>query len=157
MESGGVKRANIQFVESDIKLAVKMIDELSTPMEVLYYLLDHRRINSFVFILVSANDIDTYKVLQKQKRNTDLLFKIDEGESLYALLCQETKVDGGYMFAERIIRSLAQDKASSIYCTVLEVRTNRYQIKDIIFKGLESYLNTRDEKNEGQVVIKTLQ
>ena len=157
MESGGAKRANVEFVESDIKLAVRMIDELSTSIEVLYYLLDHRRINSFVLVLVSADDIDTHKILKSEKRNTDLLFCIDEEEKLHALLCQETKVDGGYVFADRIVRKLDLEKATSIYCTVLEVRTNKYQIKDIIFRALESYLQLVHEEKEGQIVIKTLQ
>ena len=157
MESGGAKRANIEFVENDIKLAVKMIEELSTPIDVLYYLLDHRRINSFVLILVSADDIDTHQVLHSEKRDTDLLFCIDGEEKLHALLCQETKVDGGYMFADRLVRRLESENATSIYCTELEVRTNRYQIKDIIFRALESYLHSQAEEKEGQIVIKTLQ
>lgn len=157
MESGEARRANIQFVENDIKLAVRMLDELTPTLEVLYYLLDHRRINSYVLLLVSAEEVDVYNLLNKEKRNTDLLFCIDEKEKLHALLCQETKVDGGYMFSERILRRLSVEKGKSIYCTVLEVRSSSHKIKDTIFRALEIYLKAKEDGLEGQISIKALQ
>jgi hypothetical protein len=158
MAESGVKarRADLAFNENALKLAVGMIDKLTTSIEVLYYLLDHRRLNSFVLILVSAEDIDTHTVIEKEKRDTDLLFCLGEEHNAHALLCQETKVDGGYMFADRIVRRLSEEKGSDIYCTLLEVRTTNYKIKDIIFRALETYLKAKQEGNEAEIVVKTL-
>lgn len=156
-ESGTkVRRAEVAFNEQEIKLAVTMIDKLMTPIEVLYFLLDHRRLNSFVLILVSAEDIDTYTILQKEKRETDLLFSLGEEYGLYALLCQETKVDGGYMFAKRVANRLGEEKGNSIFCTVLEVRTTAYDIKQIIFRALETYIKAKHEGCENEIIIKSI-
>ncbi|MFT7880042.1 MAG: hypothetical protein ABXS91_06555 [Sulfurimonas sp.] len=158
MAESGVqaRRADLAFNESAIKLAVGMIDNLTTPIEVLYYLLDHRRLNSFVLILFSAEEIDTHTILEKEKRDTDLLFCLGEAHNVHALLCQETKVDGGYMFADRLVRRLTQEKASAICCTVLEVRSTNYQIKDIIFRGLETYMKAKQEGPDGEIVVKSI-
>ena len=156
-ESGEkARRADLAFNENEIKLAVDMVDKLTTPMEVLYYLLDHRRLNSFVLILVSAENIDTHKILQSEKRDTDLLFCLGDGHNVHALLCQETKVDGGYMFADRIVRKLKVENGISVFCSVLEVRTTQYKIKDIIFRGLETYMKAKQQEQEGEIVIKTI-
>ena len=156
-ESGTkVRRADVAFNETEIKLAVNMIDKLTTPIEVLYFLLEHRRLNSFVLILVSAEDIDTYTILEEEKRETDLLFSLGEEYNLYALLCQETKVDGGYMFAKRVVNRLDEEKGSSIFCTVLEVRTTTYDIKHIIFRALETYMKAKQEGLESEIVIKSI-
>ncbi|MDM5270943.1 hypothetical protein PGH07_01980 [Sulfurovum sp. zt1-1] len=157
VESGAkARRADLAFNETEIKLAVDMVDKLTTPMEVLYYLLEHRRLNSFVLILVSAENIDTHTILQNEKRDTDLLFCLGEEHGVHALLCQETKVDGGYMFAERIVKRLTLEKGTSIYCSVLEVRTTTYKIKDIIFRGLETYMKALHEEQIGEIIIKTI-
>lgn len=158
MAESGIKarRADLAFNEKAIKLAVSMIEYLTAPIEVLYYLLDHRRLNSFVLILVSAEDIDTHTVLAKEKRDTDLLFCLGEEHKVHALLCQETKVDGGYMFADRIVRRLTEEKAHAICCTVLEVRSTNYKIKDIIFRGLEIYMKAKQEGSNGEIVVKSI-
>ncbi|HEO98369.1 MAG: hypothetical protein JW682_08130 [Campylobacterales bacterium] len=157
VESGTrTRRVDVAFNEKEIKLAVGMIDELTTPIEVLYYLLDHRRLNSFVIILVSAENIDTHRILQNEKRDTDLLFCLGEEHGIHALLCQETKVDGGYMFAKRVVNRLREEKGSSIFCTSLEVRTTTYDIKDIIFSALETYIKAKQEENAGEIIIKSI-
>ncbi|MGC9350395.1 MAG: hypothetical protein ACP5D3_00210 [Sulfurovum sp.] len=156
-ESGAkARRADLAFNENSIKLAVDMIDKLTTPIEVLYYLLDHRRLNSFVLILVSAEEIDTHAVLSQEKRDTDLLFCLGEEHQVHALLCQETKVDGGYMFADRIVRRVTEAKGSAICCTVLEVRSTNYKINDIVFRGLETYLRAKQEIKDGEIVVKSM-
>ena len=81
---------------------------------------------SFVLMLMTAKDIDLQALLTEEKRDTDILFEIDKEESLYVMLCQDTKVDGGYRFAERIIRNILLDNGNDIYCTELEIRATHY-------------------------------
>ena len=45
------------------------------------------------------------------------------------MLCQDTKVDGGYHFAERIIKHIISKEGTDIYCAEVEVRSTRLSSK----------------------------
>lgn len=92
----------------------------------------------------------------KEKRDTDILFEIDEEASLYAIVCQNTKIDGGYYFADRVLRSMILDKGEDIYCTELEVRTTVHNIKYVILKLIETFIKSKQDKKQGEIVFKTL-
>ena len=96
------RRSHVRFNGNDIALATKMHDELSNTIDIIYYLMDRGDERSFVIMLMSAENIDVKALLDEQKRDTDILFEIDEASSLYAVICQDTKIDGGYHFAERV-------------------------------------------------------
>ena len=149
-------RDHIRFDGNDISLAAKMLDKLSTTIDIIYYLMDRGEERSFVVMLVSAQNIDVKTLLTKQKRNTDILFEIDEEASLYAIVCQDTKIDGGYHFADRVVRDLTVNKGEDIYCTELEVRTTAHDIKYVIFKLIETFIKTKQDKKQGEIVFKTL-
>ena len=150
------RREKLRFNENDIKIAVSMIEQMGTTLDVMYYLLDHHSENAFVIVLISAEDVNVHELLHKGKRDTDLLFCLDEENGLHALICQETKVDGAYAFAERVTKNLIAEKGRAVYCTELEVKTTKYPVKDIIFKVLESYLRAKDEEKDGEIVFKTI-
>ncbi len=151
-----MQRDHIRFNGSDISLAAKMLDKLSTTIDIMYYLMDRREERSFVVMLVTAQNIDVKTLLIKEKRNTDILFEIDEEASLYTIICQDTKIDGGYHFADRVLRSMILNKGEDIYCTELEVRTTTYNIKYVIFKLIETFIKSKQEKKQGEIVFKTL-
>ena len=155
-ETKQMRRPSLRFNETEIKLALSVIEQLEKPIELMYYLMDRENEKPFVIMLISANDVALDDLLIKQKRDTDLLFEINDNKNLYAIICQETKVDGGYRFAERILRSLVEDNASDVYCTEIEVRSTRYDKKEVIFKAIESYIRSVKEVKEGEIIFRSL-
>ena len=104
---------------NEIQLAVKMLDKLEAMIDIIYYMMENENQQAFVLMLLTAKDTELSTLLDREKRETDILLEIDKEEPLYAMLCQDTKVDGGYRFAERLIRNIQLDKGSDIYCTCL--------------------------------------
>lgn len=149
-------RNNIQFNGNDITLAAKILEKLSGTMDIVYYLMNRWDGRTFVLMLVSAKNIDLGKLLEKEKRDTDILFEIDKENSLYALVCQDTKIDGGYYFAERLLQHMQSDNAKDIYCTDLEIRTTNHDIKFVILKLIETYMKSKEEGRSNEIVFKSL-
>jgi len=151
-----LKKENIRFSGDDISIAATMLDKISTTMDIIYYLMGRGEERAFVIMLLSAKNIDLDKLLRHEKRNTDILFEIDKEKSIYTIICQDTKVDGGYRFAKRIMKKVIEQEASEIYLTELEVRTTRYDVKYIIFKLLETFLKTKVDKKDKEIVYNSL-
>ena len=147
---------HVRFERNDISLATKMIDQMANTIDILYYLMDRGEERSFVVMLVSAQNIDLKTLLIKEKRNTDILFDVDEEASLYAIICQDTKIDGGYHFAERMLRSIISNKGEDIYCTELEVRSTSHNIKYVVFKLIETFIKAKQDKKDGEIIFNTL-
>lgn len=149
-------RGNIRFNGNDIVLAANMLDALSTTVEIVYYLMSRGEERSFVLMLITAEGVDVGSTLEAQKRDTDILFEIDKEQSVYAVICQDTKIDGGYHFGERVMRHMKEEKAIDPYCIELEVRTTTHDIKYIIFKVIEELIRAKQEKRSGEIIFKTL-
>lgn len=149
-------RSNIQFNGNDITLAAKILEKLSGTMDIVYYLMNRGEGRSFVLMLVSAKNIDMGTLLENEKRDTDILFEIDKEDSLYALICQDTKIDGGYYFAERLVHHMQLDNATDIYCTDIEIRTTNHEIKFVILKLIETYMKSKEEGRSNEIVFKSL-
>jgi len=150
------RRPSLRFNESKIKLILDVMENMEKPLELMYYFLEKDPRKIFVMMLISANDVNVEEVLIKEKRDTDILFGIEEGRNIFALVCQETKVDGGYRFAERILRTLKKQEAKDIYCVEIEVRNTRYSGKDVIIKSVEKYIMAENEKREGEIHFHSL-
>jgi len=151
-----VRKHSLRFNADEIVLAVKMIEKLEKTVEVVYYLMEHEGVESFVLLLLSAKDVDMNKLLEYEKRDTDILFEINKDEATYVMLCQDTKVDGGYRFAERIIKHIESEEGTEIYCTEVEVRSTRYSIKNVIFKLIETHIKSKVENKTTEIVYKSL-
>jgi len=151
-----IRRPSLRFNESEIKLALSIIENMEKPLDLMYYFLEKDPKKTFVFMLISANDVNVEEVLIKEKRDTDILFGIEEDRNLFALICQETKVDGGYRFAERILRTLKLKEAKDVYCIEIEVRNTRYSVKDLILRSVEKYIMAEKEKRESEIHFHTL-
>lgn len=150
------RRSDIRFNGNDIALAAKMLETLTNTIDIIYYLMDRGDERSFVIMLVSAENIDVQALLAEQKRDTDILFEIDEEASVYAVICQDTKIDGGYHFAERVLRHMKSGDAAELYCTELEVRTTTHNIKYVIFKVLETFIQSKVDGRSDEVIFKSL-
>jgi len=156
LRENDLKKGNIRFTGDDIALAATMLDKISTTMDIIYYLMGRGEERAFVIMLMSAKNVDLDELLRHEKRNTDILFEIDKEKSVYTIICQDTKVDGGYRFAERIMRKVIEKNATDIYLTELEVRTTRYDVKYIIFKVLETFLKIQLDGKEKEIVYNSL-
>ena len=150
------QKDHIRFDGNDIALATKILDKLTTTIDIMYYLMEHGEERAFIVMLISAENIDVKTLLEKEKRNTDILFEIDAEASLYAVICQDTKIDGGYHFAERVVRNMLLHNSEDIYCTELEVRSTAHNIKYVVFKLIEIYIKAKQDEKEGEIVFKTL-
>jgi len=146
----------LRYTEKEIFLATSMIKELEDALDLMFYLMDCSSENNFVLMLITAEDADLKNILLKEKRDTDIIYDINKEESVYAMICQETKVDGGYRFAERIIRNLRLDEGKDIYCSEIEVRTTKYSPKDIIFRVVDGFVKARLEEKSGEIVFKSI-
>ncbi len=151
-----LRRGNIRFGGEDIALAAKMLDAISTTIEIVYYLMNRGEERSFVVMLVSAQECEVKEILESQKRNTDILFEIDKEKSIYAIICQDTKIDGGFHFGDRVMRYLKHNNAKEPYCIELEVRATTHDIKYIIFRLIETYIAAQQQKSSGEIIFKTL-
>jgi hypothetical protein len=146
----------LKFNGKEIQLAVKMLDKLETTIDIIYYLMEHENQQAFVLMLLTAKDVDLGTLLEKEKRETDILLEVDKEESLYVMLCQDTKVDGGYRFAERLIRNIELDKGTDIYCTEVEVRATHYTPKQVILKLLETFVKSELSNKSNEIVFRSL-
>ena len=111
---------------------------------------------NFLILLLSAKDINIKALLEKEKRDTDLIVCIDESKNLYALVCQDTKVKGGYVFGERLLRNIALDGGSEIYCTELDVRTTKFTVKDVQFQLIDMFTKAKKDRREGEIIFGSL-
>ncbi len=156
MRENGSRKQRLTFNAKEIVLAVKMIEKLKKTIDVVYYLMEHEGVEAFVLIMITAENIDMSRLLEDEKRETDILFEIDKDEQIYVMLCQDTKVDGGYHFSERVIRNIVTKEGSNVYCSEVEVRSTRHQVKNVIFKLLEIFMKTKLEKKINEIVYKSL-
>lgn len=147
---------SLKFSGKEIQLAAKMLDTLQTTIDIVYYLMEQEHEQSFVLMLMTAKDIDLQALLTKEKRDTDILYEIDKEGSLYVMLCQDTKVDGGYRFAERVIRNILLDNGNEVYCTELEIKSTHYKPKQVILKLLETFIKSKQMNKTGEIVFRSL-
>jgi len=150
------RRNNLRYTAKDIILAVNMVEKLENTIDMMFYLMNSNSDNAFVLMLITTDNIDLKKLLEKEKRDTDIVYDIDKDENICAMICQETKVDGGYRFAERIIRNINLDKGDNIYCAELEVRTTKYSSKDIIFRIVDAFVKAVQLEKSGDIIFKSI-
>jgi hypothetical protein len=151
-----VRKHSLRFNADEIVLAVDMIAKMEKTIDVVYYLMEHEDVESFVLLLMTAKEIDLYTLLEYEKRDTDILFEVNKEKSTYVMLCQDTKVDGGYHFAERIIKNIISKDGIEIFCAEVEVRSTRYQVKNVIFKLIETFMKAKSENKSSEIVYKSL-
>ena len=145
------QKNELSFPEDEIKLAKRMMDQLRTTMEFLYYLMEHRGKLSFTMILISANDLKLENLLEKWKRKTDILVEIDKKNNVFAILCQSTDEKGGEKFGEILISNILMHGGRSTYCVETELLTTSYTIQEVIFTMVEKYIQVKEEQEFNKV------
>ena len=150
------KKHSLRFTGDDIVLTITLMEKLKNAIDIVYYLMDHQDEDEFVLLLMNAENVDLEILLEEAKRDSDILFEIDKEKSIYAMLCQDTKVDGGYRFAERIIRNIVSKDGTGIYCAELEVRSTSYDLKDVILKLVETFIKAKQDGKSGEIIYKSL-
>lgn len=148
--------AKLKYNAEEIVLAVDMVEKLEKTVEVVNYLMEHENVESYVLLLMTAQNTDMCALLNDAKRDSDILFEINKDTSTYVMLCQDTRVDGGYHFAERIIKNIVTSGGTEIYCAEIEVRSTAHKVKTIIFKLIEMCIKAKLDKKSTQIVYKSL-
>jgi len=151
-----MKKDHIRFNARDISFTAKMLEKLSCTIDIMYFFMERKAERVFVTVLVSAQNINLKDLVENEKRDTDIMFEIDADEPLYAIVCQDTKIDGGYHFAERLVGKAVANGGKEVYCTELEVRTTSHEIKYIIYRLMELFIQTKEAKKDGEIIFKTL-
>ncbi|SHO81426.1 hypothetical protein MNB_SV-15-729 [hydrothermal vent metagenome] len=150
------KEASLTFSEKEINIAIDMKVKLKNIVDMLIYMLD-KTDTKFTIIIIKAEYDKLYDFIVGTKRDSDILQPINEKMNLHAIICQDTTVDGGYMFAKRILKTLIKDKkVRDVTCVAVEVRTTRYKVRDIIYKAFELYINARYKSNLGEIKYHSL-
>ncbi len=153
-----IDRGHIEYNEDQLLLGIDTIDKLGKITEMMLYFLDKRQIK-FSYILIHSDSDNFEAFLKQEKRNTDVLIPL-ANKNLFAIVCQETDIEGGYRFAERLIRLLdMEENAKSLSCNVMTVSTTYYDVNHIIFRLLDSYhmLNAKDPDDRiGSIEFQTL-
>lgn len=144
------KRGKIGYNEIELRLGLEMLEKLEDVTDMMLYFLDRRGLH-FTYIFIHACDGTFHEWLDHNKRATDLVIDIDKERGLHVVACQETDIEGGYKFAERIINLLhIEDKDTCGECTVLTVTNQGYNARQIIFRLLDTYVNMMFEKGKGK-------
>jgi hypothetical protein len=111
----------------------------------------------FTIIILKAEFDKLYDYLMGTKRDSDILKSIDKKINLYAIICQDTTVDGGYMFAKRLLKTLIKDKkVHDATCVAVEVRTTRYSVRNIIYKAFQLYITARHKSHLNEIKYHSL-
>jgi len=145
---------NLKFLGSELTMAVEIINKVEPTLEVLYYLMNHGEGNPLVLILLSAKKIDVGGIIESEKRDTDVFFEV--GENTYVMVCQDTKVDGGYRLSERLINTLASNEATDIYCSELEICSTQYPIKYALLKLSKDFNESKREHKLEEITFSSL-
>ena len=140
----------------ELMLGINLYEKTESIIEVLYHLMKYGRLKSFSVILTHSPMDNFGDFLEKEKRDTDILIEVDAGKNVYALLCQETQVDGGYYFVRRLTQAPQKFEKNKIIATVTALESIRYDIKDVIFIILDSYLKLLEGDGKHDIVYRTL-
>jgi len=145
----GIK--NLCFDEASIDLALTIVEKVEKPLDLLFYLMRRENQRAVVLMLISAKNVDMDAFLQEKKRDTDILYRVDERRNIYAMICQDTRVDEGYHFAERLHRSLEELDAEEVYLSEVEIGSTNYEAKEVIFRLIELYFAAANSGRAGEI------
>ena len=151
-----MKKHYLVYTPDEMIIAAKVYERFLPTLEVAYYLMNRDMEQEFLLFLISAENVDMKNLLAEERRSTDLIVPIDESKNFYGLICQETKVKGGYALGERLIRNIVMDKGSETYCTQLDVRKLDHQVKDVLFELIDIFTKSKRDKKVGEMVFGSL-
>jgi hypothetical protein len=150
------KRKSIAFNEDEINLALEINEKLTPIVDMLSYMLSVKE-TKFNIILLTANYDKLEEYLRDNKRDSDILKEINSKQNIYAIVCQETEVDGGYMFAKRLMLNLINDKKiTDAYSSTMEIRTTKHQTKEMLYKLFRVFISSKRKDTLGSIVFHSI-
>jgi hypothetical protein len=138
------------YDEQTLNIGIKLYKMGEPPLELLYHLLSSRRLTSFSIIVIQTFIEDFGSFLKKNKRKTDLLFNLNPKKGIYALVCQETQVDGGFYFLRRLTGMINREKAKDIRACIVGVESTRYPVRDLLFIVMDAFVKVRETESEDE-------
>ena len=140
------------YDERTLKIGIRLYEEGEIPLEFLYHLISARRLKSFSIIVIHSPTERFGEFLKANKRKTDLLFELDKESEVYAFFCQETKVEGGYMFLKRLIR-VGEKNYPDIRASIVGIESAKYPIRELIFIVLDGFIKTLNAENDEDKIL----
>ncbi|ADV45446.1 hypothetical protein [Nitratifractor salsuginis] len=142
------------YDEEILKLGISLYEKGKTPLELFYYLLSARRLNSFSIIVLEAEMENLGQFLKKHKRKTDLLYELDDRREICVLFCQETQVDGGIYFLKRLAKAMHSETPTiDIRSCVLGVEGTNYPVRNLLFIVLDCFVKVHSAENEEDKIL----
>lgn len=80
-----------------------------------------------------------------------MLYKVDERHNIYAMICQDTRVDEGYHFAQRLHRTLKEQEATEAYVSEVEISSTSYGAQEVLFRLIELYFTAVGTGKTGEI------
>ena len=155
MSRKAVKRKT-PYTEKELTLAVELYRELRDPIEIFYHLMQSRRIESFSIILIKTKYNFFGNFLKSHKRDSDMIILSDSENGNYVLLCQETLVDGGYRFAERLRNDLRLSSGSEFRAAVVAVEYYSFPVKELVLTVVDMYRKLLENDNENHILHRSI-
>jgi hypothetical protein len=146
----------LDYDEAAMKLGIAFYEKCELAIDLLYHLMKSKRLQSFSAILLHTEMEGLGEFLQRQKRKTDLLYPIDPEAKIYALLCQETQVDGGYYFIKRLTKLMEAEGSHEVHAAIIGVEGTRYPIRDLLFIILDTFIKANTPETEESIIYRTV-
>ncbi len=123
-------------------VAMGLLQALEIPLDVSRYLMEKDRQERVLVVLVTvAEAFDLKRLMLEQKRSGDLLFDILPKENLYALLCRDTDIEGGFQMIKRLKRHLDLSHIESFIVEIEVRKSYAGGSRDIIYRLFELFVN----------------
>jgi hypothetical protein len=146
----------LEYDDRAMKLGVRFYRESEIPLDLLYHLMKSKRLQTFSAVMVRS-DMEAFgEFLQQEKRKTDLLYPIIPEENIYALFCQETQVDGGYYFIQRLAKLIEERGADDIHAAIVGVESTKYPVKDLMFIILDTFIRATALDTRENIIYRTV-
>ena len=75
------RAGSLRFTGDDIVLTSTLMEKLTNAIEIVYYLMDHQDEETFVLLLLKAQNVGLGTLLEAEKRDSDILFEVDKEKS----------------------------------------------------------------------------
>ena len=150
------RESEVTVVSEEIICYAAVYEAMNGLVETMLHKLKKNESEPFLMILLTAHTEELESLLKDQKRPSDILVKIEDIHDHYAIMCQNTNIEGGFSFTERLMRYLKTGFAEGIYCTVMDVRSGTYSAGEIIFEMIDLFREAVREKRSGEVILRSL-
>ena len=135
--------------------AAMFYESTKSVLDVLFCNYCAEKIAPFSVVFLEAESENIEELLKEEKRFSDILIRIDACYNRYVLVCLDTKVQGGFFFAQRLMRRLKTVFAKSIYMVVTDIRSCEFKPAQIACALTDAMAKAKTEKREGEVVVYT--